>query len=72
MHLDSGLIEQKIFRKFRFSGKFYMVAVDATCMATFKQKHCDQCLSKTSKTGVVAYFHHVLEAKLVTSTGLSI
>ena len=72
MHLVSGLIEQKIFRKFRFLGKFYTVAIDATGMATFEQKHCDQCLSKTSKTGVVTYFHYVLEAKLVTSTGLSI
>ena len=72
MNLVSGLIEQKVFRKFRFLGKFYMVAVDATGMATFEQKHCDQCLSKTSKNGVVSYFHYVLEAKLVTSTGLSI
>ena len=72
MHLVSGLIEQKIFRKFRFLGKFYMVAVDATGTATFEQKHCDQCLTKTSKTGVVNYFHYVLDAKLVTSTGLAI
>jgi len=72
MHLVSGLIEQKIFRKFRFLDKFYLVAVDATGKATFEQKHCDQCLRKTSKTGVVTYFHYVLEAKLVTSTGLSI
>jgi hypothetical protein len=72
MHLVRGLIEQKIFRKFRFLGKFYTIAVDATGMATFQQKHCDQCLSKTSKNGVVTYFHYVLEAKLVTSTGLSI
>ena len=71
-HLVSGLIEQKILRKFRFLGKFYLVAVDATGMASFEQKHCDHCLTKTSKTGVVTYFHYVLEAKIVTSTGLSI
>ena len=72
MHLVSGLIEQKIFRKFRFLGKFYTIAVDATGMATFEQRHCEQCLSKTYKNGVVTFFHYVLEAKLVTSTGLSI
>jgi hypothetical protein len=71
-HLVSGLIQQKILRKFRFLGKSYLVAIDATGMATFDQRHCDRCLSKTSKTGVVTYFHYVLEAKLVTSTGLSI
>jgi hypothetical protein len=71
-YLVSGLIEQKILRKFRFFGKFYLVAVDGTGMATFEQRHCDHCLTKTSKTGVVTYFHYVLEAKIVTSTGLSI
>jgi hypothetical protein len=72
MHLVSGLIEQKMFRKFRFLGKFHLVAVDATGTATFEHKHCDHCLTKTSKTGVVTYFHYVLEAKLVTTTGLSL
>ena len=70
--LVASLIEQKLFRKFRFLGKFHLVAVDATGMATFEQRHCDHCLTKTSKTGVVTYFHYVLEAKIVTSTGLSI
>lgn len=70
--LVAGLIEQKIFRKFRFLGKYYLVAVDATGMASFEHRHCNHCLTKTSKTGVVSYFHYVLEAKIVTSTGLSI
>lgn len=72
-HMVSGLIEQKILRKFRFLGKSYLVAVDATGMATFKHRHCEHCLTKTSsKTGVATYFHYVLEAKIVTSSGLSI
>jgi Transposase DDE domain len=70
--LVGGLIEQKMFRKFRFQGKFHLVAVDATGMATFDHKHCDHCLTKTSKTGVVTYYHYVLDAKIVTTTGLSI
>jgi len=70
--LIRGLIEQKVLRKFRFLGKFYLVAVDATGMATFDHKHCDHCLTKTSKTGMITYFHYVLDAKIVTSTGLSI
>ena len=71
-HLASGFIEQKFFRKFRFLNKSYLVAIDATGIASFDHKHCDHCLTKTSKKGVVTYFHYVLEAKLVTSTGLSI
>ena len=71
-HLASGLIEQKFLRKFRFLNQSYLVAIDATGIATFDHKHCDHCLTKTSKSGVVTYFHYVLEAKLVTSTGLAI
>lgn len=71
-HLVAGLIEQKLLRKYRFLGKFYLVAVDATGMMSFNKRHCDHCLTKTSKTGVVTYLHYILEAKLVTSTGLCI
>lgn len=70
--LVSSLIEQKIFRKFRFLGKHYLIAVDGTGIASFDHKHCEHCLEKTSKNGAVTYFHYVLEAKIVTSNGLAI
>ncbi len=67
-----GLIEQKVLRKFKFLGKSYIIAIDGTGIASFDYRHCDACQTKTSKNGVITYFHNVLEAKLVTSTGLSI
>ena len=67
-----GLIEQKILRKFRFLGKYYLVAVDGTGMATFDHQHCEHCLTQTSKNGVVTYFHYILEAKIVTTSGFCI
>ena len=70
--LMGSLFEQKVLRHFRFLGKYYFVAVDATGMHTFDHKHCDHCLTKTSKHGVTTWFHYVLEAKLVTSSGLAI
>jgi len=70
--LVSSLIEKKLFRKFRFMGSYYYVAVDATGTHTFDHKHCDHCLTKTSKNGVTTWFHYVLEAKLVTSAGHAI
>ncbi len=70
--LASKLFEQKVLRKFRFLGKYYFVAVDATGTHTFDHEHCDRCLTKTSKNGVTTWFHYVLEAKLVTSSGLAI
>lgn len=70
--LVSSLIEQKLLRKFRFMGTHYYVAVDATGTHTFDHKHCEYCLTKTTKNNVTTWFHYVLEAKLITSTGLSI
>ena len=70
--LVGSLFEQKVLRNSRFLGKYYFVAVDATGMHTFDHKHCDQCLTRTSKHGVTTWFHYVLEAKLITSSGLAI
>jgi hypothetical protein len=70
--LVAGLIEQKVLRKFKFLGKSYIIAIDGTGISSYDYKHCDSCLKKTSKNGKISYFHNVLEAKLVTSNGLSI
>jgi len=68
----SRLIENKQFRKYRLFKSHYLIAIDATGVVSFSHQHCPHCLSKTSKTGITTYFHYVLEAKLVTSTGLAI
>jgi hypothetical protein len=49
-----------------------LVAVDATGVMSFQERHCEHCLTKTSKNGKTTYFHYVLEAKLVTSAGHAI
>lgn len=68
----SNLIRKKTFSKHRLFGEFYTVAIDATGMCSFGHKHCEECLTKTSKKGKVTYFHYVLEAKIVTRDGLAI
>ena len=70
--LVSALIEKRVFHKFKFLGKSFVVAIDATVVATYDRQYSAQCLSRTSKNGVSTYLHSVLEAKLVTSNGLSI
>lgn len=72
MQLVSNLFDQKVLRKYRFKNKYYFVAVDATGIHSFDHKHCDKCLTKTSKNGVTTWFHYVLEAKIITSSGLAI
>lgn len=72
MKLMSNLFEQKYFSKYRLSGKYYTIAVDATGVVSFDHPHCEHCLTRTSKNGKVTYFHYVLEAKLVTHDGFSL
>lgn len=67
-----SLTEKKVLHNYRLLGKYFIVAIDATGVMSFNEKHCDKCLRKTSKNGKTSWFHNVLEAKLVTPTGLSI
>jgi Transposase DDE domain len=70
--LVKTLLEKKVLHKYRFLQRWLVVAVDATGVMSFAEKHCEQCLHQTSKTGKTTYFHTVLEAKLITPTGLAI
>ncbi len=68
----AGLIDQRIFRKFKFLGRSYNIAIDGTGIASFDTPHCPACLTRTYSSGQTTCFHNVIEAKLVTSTGFSI
>ncbi len=70
-NMISSLIRNKKLERWKFQGH-YVIAVDGTGVVSFDKKHCDCCLKKTSKNGVTSYFHNVLEAKLLTSSGLSL
>lgn len=70
--LISALIEKRVFHKFKFLDRSFIVAVDATVVSTYDKQYSRECLSRSSKNGVTTYLHIVLEAKLVTSSGLSI
>jgi hypothetical protein len=69
MNLMSNLFDQKWLREYRLLNNHYLVAVDATGVVSFEERHCEHCLTKTSKKGKTNYFHYVLEAKLVTRDG---
>jgi len=66
------LIEKKVFYQRRLLGKYYVVAIDGTGINSYSEKHCDKCLTRTSKSGKQTWFHNVLEAKLVLPKGLSL
>jgi len=63
-------IRSKVLDNQRLNGAL-LVAVDGTGQLSFgSRRHCQHCLSKKSGDGVL-YYHPVLEAKLVTSSGLA-
>jgi len=66
------LIEKKVLNQGRLLGKYYLVAIDGTGVNSYTEKHCDKCLTRTSKSGKQTWFHNVLEAKLVLPNGLSL
>ncbi len=70
--LIKSLLEKKVWHSQRFQKRWFLVAIDGSGVFTFHERHCPQCLHQTSKKGKIRYFHHVLEAKLITANGFSI
>ncbi|RLE15645.1 MAG: hypothetical protein DRJ50_15785 [Actinobacteria bacterium] len=63
------LIRMKCLDHARLLGHFVIV-LDGTGQLTFKQRHCEHCLERKRSNGKTLYYHHVLEAKLITPSGL--
>ena len=64
------LIEKKVLNRFRL-GRSYVISIDATHVSTYEENYCGECVyRRVGKKGKKVWFHYVLEAKLVTSTGL--
>ena len=66
------LLEKKVLHKQRLMKKWFVLAIDAAGVVSFKKEHCKYCLHKTSINGKTTYFHNVLEAKLITPSGFAI
>jgi len=64
-----SLIRKKSFDSGKFLGKNWLVIVDATQLFSFRERHCEHCLTKTFNKGTeqesTIYYHQVLEAKIV-------
>jgi hypothetical protein len=61
MDLTGRMIEQKWLRDYRILNRYYIVAVDAPGTVSFDERHCEHCLTGTSKKGKTVYFHYVPE-----------
>jgi len=66
------LVRMKALEKYRLLEEYYMIAVDGTGHLVYKERHCPHCLTKEKDGEILYYYHNVLEAKLVTNTGLAL
>lgn len=64
------LIRKKVLERWRLFG-YFRIAIDGTGMLTFRDRHCEHCLTKKLRNGKTLYYHPVLEAKLVTDNGFA-
>jgi hypothetical protein len=64
------LLRMKALDHGRLMGHFLLV-IDGTGQLRFNKRHCPHCLEQTHGEQTI-YFHHILEAKLVTPEGLAI
>lgn len=70
-YMIKELLKKRCLERYRLLDKYWTIAVDATGIVSFKDRHCEHCLKreyKNKETGEVErtlYFHYVLEAKLV-------
>ena len=70
-YMIKELLKKRCLEHYRLLDKYWKIAVDATGIASFKERHCDHCLKReyvNKETGEIEktiYFHYVLEAKLV-------
>ena len=67
------LMEQKVLHKFKRLDKYFMEAIDGTGVNSYACNDKEKTrVHKTSKNGKTSYHSYVLEAMLVTASGLSI
>ena len=67
--MTATLIRRKVLYRHRLLDQYFLVVVDGTGMLSFSERHCPYCMTRTYQ-GRTFYYHPVLEAKLVTPTGL--
>jgi len=66
--MTETLIRRKVLSATRLLDHYYLIAIDGTGVLVFTERHCAHCLTRTQH-GVTTYYHPILEAKLVTTSG---
>jgi len=70
-YMIKELFQKRSLEGYRLQDKYWCIAIDATGLFSFHERHCEHCLKKefrdkeTGKVEKEVYYHNVLEAKLV-------
>lgn len=70
-YMIKELLKKRCLEQYRLLDKYWVIAIDATGLVSFPERHCEHCLKKeyknkeTGKVERTVYFHYVLEAKLI-------
>lgn len=68
-YMIKELFKKRSFEQYRYLNKYWMIAIDATGIQSYKERHCEHCLTKVHNKGTAeektTYYHNVLEAKLI-------
>ena len=65
------LLKKRSLEGYRLLNRYWCIAIDATRLYSFTERHCKHCLKaeyKNEETGEIvrtSYYHNVLEAKLI-------
>jgi hypothetical protein len=70
VQLVKELIKKRVLDPVRLFGNF-RIAVDATGLFNFRQRHCSNCLVTEHNDKTITYSHKMLEAKLVSENGFA-
>ena len=65
------LIRMKALDDWRVGGRF-LVAIDATGLYSFRERHCEHCIEKRHPSGTVTYSHQVMVAFMVSADGYAL
>jgi len=76
-YMIKQLLKKRSLEDYRLLNKYWCIAIDATGLFSFSERHCEHCLKKEfkekdkktgEKTGNIektVYYHNVLEAKII-------
>jgi hypothetical protein len=72
----NSLIRKKSFDGAKFLGEYWLIIVDATQLFSFRERHCEHCMTRTVNKDTpeerTIYYHQVLEAKIVLDDDLRV